>query len=143
MTQASDIISTVQTQDTIVFDGTCVLCNGFMKFILRFDRQKNFKFLTAQSDNGQVLYKHHNLDPTDFDTFLVFVDGQLHERLDGVLAIYSKLGWPWKIAGIAHILPRTIKNWLYVRVAKNRYAIFGQYDECMIPTPDIKARFLD
>ena len=143
MGQTFDIITTVQTQDAIVFDGTCILCNRFMKFILRFDRQQNFKFLTAQSGNGQVLYKHHDLDPTDFDTFLVFVDGKLHDRLDGVLAIYAKLGWPWKIACAAHILPRPIKNWLYARVAKNRYAIFGQYDECMMPTPDIKARFLD
>ncbi len=143
MNQTPSIIATVQTQDTIVFDGTCILCNGFMKFILRFDRQQNFKFLTAQSDNGQTLYKHHDLDPTDFDTFLIFVDSKLYERLDGVLAIYSKLGWPWKIAGITHILPRPIKNWLYARIAKNRYAIFGQYDACMMPTPDIKARFLD
>jgi len=143
MAQSTDILTTVQTQNTIVFDGTCILCNGFMKFILRFDRHQTFKFLTAQSDNGQTLYKHHDLDPTDFDTFLVFVDGQLYERMDGVLAIYAKLGWPWKLAGIAHILPRTIKNWLYNRVAKNRYALFGQYDTCMIPTPDITARFLD
>ncbi len=143
MTQTPDILNIVKTQDLIVFDGTCVLCNEFMKFILRFDRRKRFKFLTAQSDMGQLLYQHHGLDSADFETFLVFVDGQLVERLDGVLAIYSRLGWPWKIAGVAHIFPRPAKNWLYGLVAKNRYKIFGQYDQCMIPTPEIKARFLD
>ena len=143
MTQTPDILSIVKTQDLIVFDGTCVLCNGFMRFILRFDRRKRFKFLTAQSDMGQQLYQHHGLDSTDFETFLVFVDGQLVERLDGVLAIYTRLGWPWKITGAAHILPGPAKNWLYGLVARNRYKIFGQYDQCMIPTPEIKERFLD
>ena len=143
MTKTPDILDIIKTQDLIVFDGTCVLCNGFMKFILRFDRQKHFKFLTAQSDMGQILYKHHGLDPADFETFLVFVDGQLIEQLNGVLAVYIRLGWPWKIAGIAHILPCSIKNWLYGLVARNRYKVFGQYDQCMIPAPEIKARFLD
>lgn len=137
------IIDTVKNQDVIVFDGVCALCNGSMKFILRFDRQKHYKFITAQSDTGQALYKHHNLDPTNFDTFLVFKNGVLLEKMDGVLAIATTLGWPWKIAAIGYLIPRPIRNWLYMKLAKNRYKIFGKYDSCMIPTDAVKERFLD
>jgi predicted DCC family thiol-disulfide oxidoreductase YuxK len=143
MTKTPDILNIIKTQDLIVFDGTCMLCNGFMRFILRFDRKNHFKFLTAQSEMGQALYKHYGLNPTDFETFLVFIDDQLIESLDGILAIHTHLGWPWKIAGFAYILPRPAKNWLYNLVARNRYKIFGRRSDCMIPTPDIKARFLD
>ncbi|PCH93601.1 MAG: hypothetical protein COB84_08990 [Rhodobacteraceae bacterium] len=137
------IIDTVKTQDVIVFDGVCALCNGSMKFILRFDRQKHYKFITAQSATGQALYKHYNLDPTNFDTFLVFKSGDLLEKMDGVLAIATTLGWPWKIAAIGYLIPRPIRNWFYMKLAKNRYKIFGKYDTCMIPTQDVKERFLD
>lgn len=131
-----------QGEDVIVFDGVCVLCSGFLKFMLRFDRKSNFHFIIAQSELGEALYAQLGLKSTDYDTNIVITGGQLHTKLDAFVAAMMQLGGVWRLAAIVKILPRAVSDWLYDRIARNRYAMFGRTDACMIPTPEIKARFL-
>ncbi len=137
------VTNALKGKNIIVFDGVCVLCNGWVKFTLRYDRQERFHFVIAQSDFGEKIYADLGLKSTDYETFIVFTDGQLHTKLDGVFALFSTLGYPWKIFSVFRVLPRPMKNLMYDLVAKNRYRLFGKRDTCMIPTPDVRARFLD
>ena len=111
--------------------------------MLRFDQKHTFRFVIAQSDLGEQLYAHVGEKTGDYETMLVFSGGQYYDKADAITAVLGNIGWPWKLFSIARYLPSFLKIWLYDRLAKNRYRIFGKYDECMIPTPEIKARFLD
>ncbi len=142
MTETSDDLPTI-TGNLIVFDGVCVLCNGFVQFVLKHDRQQKFKFLTAQSAKGEALYAQLGLKHGDYDTNLVFIDGKLFEKLDAFMAVMQQLGWPWRVVFPLKYLPLSLKNWLYDRVARNRYRLFGRYDACIVPDEGIKSRFLD
>jgi predicted DCC family thiol-disulfide oxidoreductase YuxK len=136
-------IAVLGGRDLIVFDGECVLCSGFFRFVLRHDTAGRFSFATAQSPLGQALYTALDLNPTAFETNLVIVDGQIYEKLDAFAAAMSALGWPWRVLSIARWIPTAIKRPLYEAIARNRYRIFGRYDTCMVPTADLRARFID
>ncbi len=142
MTLSDAVLRQIDNRDFIIFDGVCVLCNGWVKFVLRFDRQENFSFVIAQSELGEAIYDELGLKSDDYDTFIIVKDGQLYTKLDGVFALLSGIGWPWKIFAIGKILPKPLKDWMYDRVAKNRYALFGKRDVCMMPTPEVKSRFI-
>ncbi len=120
-----------------------MLCNGFVQFVLRHDRLQEFKFLTAQSAKGEALYERFGLKHGDYDTNLVFIEGKLFEKLDAFLAVMWRLGWPWRVVFPLKYLPLPLKNWLYDRIACNRYQLFGRYDACIVPDVGIKSRLLD
>jgi predicted DCC family thiol-disulfide oxidoreductase YuxK len=142
MTEISDDLPVI-TGNLIVFDGVCVFCNGFVRFVLRHDRLQEFKFLTAQSAKGEALYAQLGLKHGDYDTNLVFIGGKLFEKLDAFLAVMQQLGWPWRVVYPLKYLPLSLKNWLYDRIARNRYWLFGRYEACIVPDAGIKSRFLD
>lgn len=127
----------------IVFDGVCVFCSSFARFVLRHDKSGHFRFTMAQSNLGQALYHHYGLDPGDFETNLVIVNGRLYEKLAAFLKVMTELGWPWRALAVLGALPRPVADWFYDRIAKNRYRIFGKYDTCMAPSPELKARLVE
>ncbi|MEO0745299.1 MAG: DCC1-like thiol-disulfide oxidoreductase family protein [Pseudomonadota bacterium] len=129
-------------RDVIVFDGECVLCSGFFKFMLKHDRAQRFDFVLAQSSVGRALYQALDLPTEDFETNLVIVDGQVYQRLDAFAAAMRTLPWPWKALSVCSILPGLLKDPLYHLIARNRYAIFGRYDTCMLPDTTVRARFV-
>ncbi|GIT89962.1 thiol-disulfide oxidoreductase [Jannaschia pagri] len=129
--------------DVIVFDGECVLCSRFFRFVLRHDKQSRFRFVTAQSPLGQALYGDLGLPTDDFETNLVIVNNQIHQRLNAFAAAMSALGWPWRVLASARYVPEPLSSTLYHAIARRRYRIFGRYDHCMIPTPEVRDRFLD
>ena len=126
----------------IVFDGVCVLCSGFVRFVLRRDRQFAFRLATAQSPLGQALFRHYGLDTQEFETNLVLADGRACAKLDTVSLAGERLGGPWRALSLLRLLPRPIADWLYDRVARNRYALFGRTERCMIPPPEWRDRFI-
>ncbi|NSY37624.1 DCC1-like thiol-disulfide oxidoreductase family protein [Leisingera sp. ANG59] len=128
-------------QNLIVFDGECALCAGFFRFMLRHDRAGRFAFATAQSPLGQQLYSDLGLLADDFETNLVIVDGRSHQRLDAFAAAMRALPWPWQMLSVCRFLPGWLKDPLYVSIARNRYRLFGRSDTCMIPGPEVRARF--
>ena len=132
-----------ENTDLIVFDGECVLCSHFFRFMLRHDRAERFSFATAQSDLGQRLYADLGLPRDRFETMLVIVDGQRYQRLDAFAAAMGALPGAWWILGLCRFLPRILKDPLYLLVARNRYRLFGRAERCMVPSADIRARFLD
>nr|WP_258596866.1 DCC1-like thiol-disulfide oxidoreductase family protein [Mesorhizobium sp. AR07] len=127
----------------IVFDGVCVLCSSFVRMVVRLDRQSRFRFATAQSPFGEALFKKHGLRTDSYETNLVLVGGLAFTQLDSLVAVMAELGWPWRAAKLLLLLPRPLRNWLYDRIAKNRYALFGRKDSCDIPSAELRERFLD
>jgi predicted DCC family thiol-disulfide oxidoreductase YuxK len=127
----------------IVFDGVCVLCSGFARFVLKRDRRFAFRLTTAQSPLGQALYRHYGLDTHEFETNLVLADGRAYAKLDTVTVAGEKLGGPWRALMLLRLLPRPIADWLYDRIARNRYALFGRTEHCMIPPPQWRDRFIE
>jgi predicted DCC family thiol-disulfide oxidoreductase YuxK len=126
----------------VVFDGVCVLCSGFAKFVLKRDKTFAFRLTTAQSALGQALYRHYGLDTETFETNLVIADGRAHGKLDSVAVTGERLGGSWRALGLLRLLPRGLADWLYDRVAQNRYALFGRREHCMLPLPQWRERFL-
>ena len=126
----------------ILFDGVCNLCSGSVQFILKRDKEKKFFFASLQSNYGQELLKRFHL-PTDvFNSFILFQDEQIFTRSTAALKMFHQLnGWGW--VKILWIFPKFIRDAVYNLIAKNRYKWFGKKDECWIPTPELKARFLD
>ena len=129
--------------DLIVFDGECVLCSGFDRFICKHDHRQRFAFATAQSPVGQQLYHALGLPTADFETNLVIINGTTYQRLDAFAAAMRALGGLWHLPALLRLLPGVIKDFAYHRIARNRYRIFGRYSTCMVPTPAERARFVE
>lgn len=135
----------VDTGDKIVvlFDGVCNLCNGAVKFIIKRDPSSKFLFASLQSDYGQSQLLRFGLDPTKFHSIIAIENGNFYERSDAALKIATHLTGPWPILGIFKIFPRFVRDWGYDLIAKNRYRMFGKQESCMIPTAEMKAKFLE
>lgn len=138
----ADLAARLHGRDLIVFDGECVFCSAFFRFMLRHDRRETFAYATAQSPLGQGLYAALGLPTDDFETNLVVVGGVIHQRLDAFAAAMGQLRYPWRVLALCRLLPGLIKDAIYKPIARNRYRIFGRYDACMIPNPALRARFL-
>lgn len=142
-TLPQDLKASIKGKDLIVFDGVCVLCCAFMRFIVSRDRAERFRFVTAQSDLGQKLYHAVGLPSVDFETNLVIVDGHIHQKLDAIAVSMTCIGWPWRALGMLRFLPISLKNPAYHLIARNRYRLFGRRDQCLIPDGALRARFYD
>ena len=127
----------------IVFDGVCVLCTNSAQFVLKRDTDFAFRLTTAQSPLGQALFRHYGLDTETFETNLVLIDGRAYAKLDSVAAVCRRLGGAARLLSLLRLLPRPLADWLYDRIALNRYTLFGRTDRCMIPPPEWRARFIE
>jgi predicted DCC family thiol-disulfide oxidoreductase YuxK len=126
----------------VLFDGVCNLCNGTVRFLIDHDPMARFRFAPLQSEVGRALQERHHLDPDTLDTF-VLVDGDgAHVRSDAVLGILCGLPSPWRWLRFLRVVPRPLRDALYRFVASRRYRWFGKRDECPVPTPEIRSRFL-
>jgi predicted DCC family thiol-disulfide oxidoreductase YuxK len=126
----------------IVFDGVCVLCSGFARWVVRLDRAQKFRFATAQSPLGEALYRQYGLRTDIYETNIVIIDGVAYQRMDSLIAVLDALGWPWRTARVLRLLPRPVRDWLYSLIARNRYALFGQKANCDIPSAALRARII-
>lgn len=126
----------------IVFDGVCVLCSGFARFVLKRDKSFAFRLVTAQSPLGQALFRHYGLATDDFETNLVIAEGRAYAKLDTVIVAGARLGGPWRLLVLLRLLPRPFADWLYDKIARNRYRLFGRTEACMMPPPEWRDRFI-
>lgn len=126
----------------IVFDGVCVLCNGWVRFLLRHDHAQRYRFAAMQSVSGRRLLAAHGLDPDDPISLLLIEDGRAWTGTDAIRRVLAGLGGVWKAAHALALLPRALRDPLYRWVARNRYRWFGRYDACLRPAPQQQARFL-
>jgi predicted DCC family thiol-disulfide oxidoreductase YuxK len=109
-------------------------CSSFASFVVKHDRQRKFRFATAQSELGQSLYVKHGLDNRQFATNLVFVDGALFTKMPAFARVMSGFGWPWKAFGFFAILPRSVTDPLYDFIARNRFRWMSKKDVCALPS---------
>ena len=126
----------------ILFDGVCNLCNGAVQFIIKTDKASKFLFASLQSDFGQLQLQKFGLDPSKLHSIIALENGKFYERSDAALKIASGLAQPWPMLGVFRILPRFFRDWIYDLISKNRYKMFGKRESCMIPTPELKGRFV-
>ena len=122
-----------ETSRIILFDGICNLCNGLVDFIVRHDPARTFRFIPLQSGKGKELLAAHNISTLETDS-IVFIHGDSAMiKSKAVLAILKILGRPWSYMCILRFLPRTLRDWVYDRIAKNRFRIFGKRNSCRLP----------
>lgn len=126
----------------LVFDGVCVLCTAWLRFVLKHDHRRTFKFVTMQSPAGRKLMEIHGLDPDDPVSFLVIADGVAFNDSSAVFRVVSEFGGAWQAIKILRIVPRFIRDPIYRFFARHRYRIFGKLDSCMVPDAQILDRFV-
>jgi predicted DCC family thiol-disulfide oxidoreductase YuxK len=132
-----------QINKILLFDGICNLCNGFVQFVINRDLDGNIKFAALQSVAGQQQFKRFGL-PEKYMESLVYIKGDKYYRKStAVLYILKDLRGAWQLAFGFMIIPAFIRDFIYGLVAKKRYRIFGKKESCMIPTPELKSRFLE
>lgn len=127
----------------IVFDGVCHLCTGFVRFVIRWDRTARFRFLPAQSPRGETLYARLGLKSGDWESNLLVFEGRVYTELDAFVEITRRFGGLWRLMPLLYAIPRPLRDWIYNRIARNRYRWFGKRNTCYLPTPELSARFLD
>jgi salicylate hydroxylase len=140
--QSSDLLANIGDKPLIVFDGMCVLCSANARFVLNHDRRSLFRLTTAQGPLGEALYRHYGLANGDYETMLVLERGLLLTESDAAIAIARGLGWPWRAAAAARIVPKSLRDSFYRLVARNRYRWFGKRDSCWVPGPGDRDRML-
>jgi len=131
------------TRRIVLFDGVCNLCNGAVQFIIHRDREGHFSFASLQSAVGQAQLRQFGLSTDAFDTFVLVEGGKAYTRSTAALRIARQLTGAWRLLYGLIIVPRPVRDWAYGLVARNRYRLFGRRDSCMIPTPELKAKFLE
>lgn len=127
----------------ILFDGVCNLCNNSVQFIIKRDKKNRFLFASLQGRTGQEYLHRFGLPENTFNSFLLVEDGTCYTRSTAALRIARSLSglWPLLYAGI--VIPRFIRDAVYNLIARNRYKWFGKKEECWVPTPELKKKFLD
>jgi predicted DCC family thiol-disulfide oxidoreductase YuxK len=128
----------------VLFDGVCNLCSGAVQFIVERDPRARFKFASIQSDSGKELMREHGIAiPSGDPTSIVLVeDGRAFQKSSAAVRIARGLRFPWSLLAASWIVPRFVRDWVYGIVARNRYRWFGKKEVCMVPTPELRARFL-
>jgi predicted DCC family thiol-disulfide oxidoreductase YuxK len=127
----------------IVFDAKCLICSSWVQFLLKHDRRRVFRFASIQSKAGADLLARAGLNITTLDTLLL-VDGKRnYQHTAAILRVLHQLGFPWKLAWIAWLVPSFIRNAIYRCVARNRYRIFGRSDSCFLPNAEHRLRFIE
>ncbi|MCF7827280.1 MAG: thiol-disulfide oxidoreductase DCC family protein [Candidatus Marinimicrobia bacterium] len=127
---------------TLLFDGYCNLCTHSVIAIIRRDAQGLFRFASLQSSLGQALLKQYHLNQDDIDSVVLIHNESAAIKSDAVMDVLHILGGFYRLLSIFRHLPLSLRNRIYDWVAGNRYAWFGKKDVCMLPTPELEARFL-
>ncbi|MBK8303233.1 MAG: thiol-disulfide oxidoreductase DCC family protein [Chloracidobacterium sp.] len=125
----------------VLFDGVCNFCNGAVNFIIRHDADKKFKFTPLQSEAGQELRAKFNIGE-DIDSIILIENDKAYLHSTAGLRVARGLGGIWSLGYAFIIVPVFIRDWAYKLFAKYRYRLFGRQDACMLPTPDVRDRFL-
>jgi predicted DCC family thiol-disulfide oxidoreductase YuxK len=127
----------------LLFDGVCNFCNSAINFVIEHDRSSRFRFASLQSDAGRALLSAHGLGELPLST-MVLIDGdKVYMNSDGVLRTARRLGGPFALLVPFLLVPRPLRDFAYRTFARNRYRLFGRSEVCLVPTPELRRRFLD
>jgi predicted DCC family thiol-disulfide oxidoreductase YuxK len=132
----------------LLYDGVCGLCNRMVQFVLACDRRRVFHFASLQSATGKAAVEQSGGNPADLTTFFVVANyrsAQARPLTKGRASLFvmTALGWPWSAARLLGVLPDAVLDRLYDLVARNRYRVFGRSEQCLMPRPEYRSRFID
>ncbi|WP_339104818.1 thiol-disulfide oxidoreductase DCC family protein [Haloterrigena salinisoli] len=127
----------------VLFDGVCNLCHGFVQFLIPRDPEGQFRFASLQSDVGQRLLAEHGLSDRDLDSVVLLEGDEAYVKSDAVIRIGQLLGGVYRLLGPCRFLPRRFRDRAYDLVARHRYRLFGRKEQCMLPTGNVRDRFLE
>lgn len=139
----------------VLFDGTCNFCDGAVQFVIDHERGSDLKFAALQSDAGRDLLErvaspeearllqHGATGDGDPDSMALVEGGRVYTHSSAALRMARYLRWPWRGLGVFIVVPRFVRDMVYRWIARNRYRWFGKTDTCRVPTPELRARFLD
>lgn len=133
----SELLSLSYKHPIIAFDGVCNLCDGFVSWLIKKDKKSQFRYLTLQSQSGQLLASAY-----DKETVLLAHQGVVYTYSDVGLNCMNILGGGWKVLSYISFLPKSFRDMIYHFISRNRYRWFGKKSDCMIPTPEVKEMFL-
>lgn len=126
----------------ILFDGICNFCNSTVSFVIKRDKNNVVKFAPLQSEAGQAFLQQYGWPKDDFKSFLFIENNTLYSHSTGALMVCKYLTRPWRWATVFLYIPKWLRDPFYNFVAKNRYKWFGSRNECMVPTPEVRSKFL-
>lgn len=136
-------LSLPENKKIVLFDGVCNLCNTAVQTIIKHDKKDVFRFVALQSEMGIAIQKHIGIDTSKIDSLVFYAPGISYSyKSEAVLDIAKELSGIFSLAIVFKILPTPLLNSVYDYVAKNRYKWYGQQEHCLIPTPELKAKFL-
>lgn len=127
----------------VLFDGVCNLCNGSVRFVIERDPHKHFQFAPLQSETATTLIGGLANPLAMPDSIVLVDDGRLYVRSTAALRIARRLRFPWPLLWVFMAVPRPLRDWVYDLIARHRYGWFGKRDTCMVPTKEIRDRFLE
>jgi predicted DCC family thiol-disulfide oxidoreductase YuxK len=130
-------------ESIILFDGVCNLCNRSVQFIIRRDKKNRFRFAAIQGKTGQSLMQQFQLTQNEINSFLLIEGQKIYTRSTAALRVFRQLGGLWSILYVFIIVPPFIRDVIYNWVARNRYKWYGKRDACMIPSDELKSKFLE
>ena len=141
------MVETTANAPVLLYDGVCGFCNKTVQMILARDRKGTMRFAALQSDYGRgVVERHAELRGVDSVVYVANSrDGgeRIYVRSDAALHVLKYLGGAWKLLLVGYVLPKPVRDFFYDLFARNRYRLFGKYDSCMLPPPEVRSRFLD
>ena len=126
----------------VLFDGVCNFCNNMVNFAIRHDKKATLKFAPLQSATGEKLKEQYHI-PSSIDTVIFIDQGKVYTYAQAGIRICKYLNWPAKMLYAFKIVPKFISQPVYKWIARNRYKWFGKKESCMIPTKDVRQRFLE
>ena len=127
----------------ILFDGVCNLCESSVQFVIKHDKKDSFRFVALQSDLGQKIIKHIGIDISKTDSVILYEPGTAYYyKAEAALKIAKELGGVYNFLSLFTVLPNAFSNYFYDFIAKNRYKWYGKKEACLVPTPELKAKFL-
>jgi predicted DCC family thiol-disulfide oxidoreductase YuxK len=132
----------------VLYDGVCGLCNRLLQFLLAVDHRAVFDFASLQSATGRAIVERAGGHPDDLNSFFIFANyrtprARLIAKGEAALFVAGELGWPWKLTGLMRALPPGWLDRVYDLVARNRYRVFGRYEQCLAPRPEFRNRFVE
>lgn len=133
-----------QGKKIVLFDGVCNLCNGFVQYIIKRDKNDVFRFASLQSDIGQKILRHTGIDQKQIDSIVLYEPGIAYfYKSSAAIEIAKGLGGWFSLSSIFLLIPKFLRNPVYDYVARNRYKWYGKQESCWLPTPELKSKFIE
>lgn len=138
-----EIVELPNDKKIILFDGVCNLCNSSVQYVIQRDKKDEFRFVALQSELGQKIIKHIGIANTNIDSIVLYLPGiAYYYKSSAVIEISKSLQGFFNYGMLFRIVPNALRDVVYDYVARNRYKWYGKKESCMIPTPELKAKFL-